>query len=192
MPNHVTNRLTVRAAPEKVKEIFAAIGGRNAVDDAEMLIDFNRIIPYPEKFRRLDEISNAYEKEHPGDWNNRPKDGYNQCGYEWCIQNWGTKWNAYDQYRLSENVIRFDTAWSAPRKIMDALAARFPDAFFKLEYCDEDDTGSNAGVLLYKDGKTNEGGMSGACASALWYDLQGRSPEEDDRDPDLYLYPDEE
>lgn len=48
--------------------------------------------------------------------------------YSWSIENWGTKWNAYD-VRIVEHteerlVFCFDTAWSPPEPIFDALAER--------------------------------------------------------------------
>lgn len=48
--------------------------------------------------------------------------------YGWSIQNWGTKWNAYDVRIIEHTEDRlmffFDTAWSPPRPIFDALAER--------------------------------------------------------------------
>ena len=84
--------------------------------------DFNRFIAYPEEFRRIDEIAEAWLKEHAGRPTTiraRPKDGFNSGGYEWCYANWGTKWPAsrvelegpvtgYDGKTL-EVVFHFDT-----------------------------------------------------------------------------------
>lgn len=46
--------------------------------------------------------------------------------YSWSIANWGTKWNAYDveilEHTQEQLVFRFDTAWSPPMPIFDALA----------------------------------------------------------------------
>lgn len=189
MPNHISNRLTIKANPARIKEVFAAIAGKYE-DGKKRLIDFNTLIPYPERYRELDKAASDFVMDNPdASYDLRPKDGYNQGGYEWCRDNWGTKWNAYEQKRLSASSIYFETAWSAPRPIMDALAEKFPDVFFKLEYCDEDMTGNNAGMLLYKDGKKNEGEMSGACATQLWFDLNPKaSPEEHEMDPDLLTY----
>ena len=71
--------------------------------------------------------------------------------YEWNIKKWGTKWNAYSQEEIEPNLIRFETAWSAPRPFYEAVAARFPEVEFVIEYADED-TGSNCGTLTYRNG----------------------------------------
>lgn len=48
--------------------------------------------------------------------------------YSWCIENWGTKWNAYSFEIASDEPERleftFDTAWSSPVPIWEALAGR--------------------------------------------------------------------
>jgi hypothetical protein len=52
--------------------------------------------------------------------------------YMWCCANWGTKWNAcHTEVALVGNGskavrLRFDTAWSIPWPIYEALAERFP------------------------------------------------------------------
>ena len=48
--------------------------------------------------------------------------------YDWATKYWGTKWNGYDADVLHEGdsilAVRFDTAWSAPTPIFDALKAQ--------------------------------------------------------------------
>ncbi len=45
--------------------------------------------------------------------------------YDWGCREWGTKWNAYSVELLAENknelFYRFDTAWSSPTPIFDAI-----------------------------------------------------------------------
>lgn len=74
--------------------------------------------------------------------------------YPWSIEHWGTKWNAYDQPndRNTEDVIYFQTAWSAPVKIITKLSEMFPELTVQLDYADED-TGSNCGRLIFKNGE---------------------------------------
>lgn len=59
--------------------------------------------------------------------------------YDWCVEHWGTKWNAYDvkDWRRDEYgaSINFNTAWCDPRPIFDALAAKFPRVNFQIR-CD--------------------------------------------------------
>lgn len=56
---------------------------------------------------------------------------------DWCVDNWGTKWNAANDPETSfddSDSIRFVTAWSAPIPAIEALAAMFPTMKFTLKY----------------------------------------------------------
>lgn len=79
--------------------------------------------------------------------------------YEWCIDNWGTKWNAYDFDVVSPkndvNGMIFHTAWSAAIPILEKLSTMYPDVPFNLEFADED-IGYNLGTLTVKDGQVTE------------------------------------
>lgn len=62
--------------------------------------------------------------------------------YDWSIANWGTKWNSYSFHPIVENPTNehefmFDTAWSTPEPIWDALAEKFPTLFFDIVGFDE-------------------------------------------------------
>jgi hypothetical protein len=80
---------------------------------------------------------------------------YRECGhcdwYDWNCANWGTKWNAYDCNRIAQSLVEFDTAWSHPRPVIDALAARFIGDHIIHSWSDED-TGSNCGQREYAHG----------------------------------------
>jgi hypothetical protein len=60
---------------------------------------------------------------------------------EWSCANWGTKWPAYEcSQRSSEParfVFEFQTAWSMPEPIFEAIATRYPSLQFKLTSIDE-------------------------------------------------------
>lgn len=71
--------------------------------------------------------------------------------YDWNIANWGTKWNAYETKRVSETVVTFETAWSAPVKVIVALSDRYPIEDIRLRWADED-FGSNVGDVTFKGG----------------------------------------
>lgn len=75
--------------------------------------------------------------------------------YEWCINNWGTKWNAYgydDGSDYSEKgCLWFQTAWSAPHPIMDKIAELYPTLEFTHAWADED-IGHNCGLITYSEG----------------------------------------
>jgi hypothetical protein len=72
---------------------------------------------------------------------------------DWCRTYWGTKWNAYETPTSldTDRSFRFDTAWSTPMPVFEALAAQWPDLKFRISYADED-IGSNCGVLIFSKG----------------------------------------
>ena len=49
--------------------------------------------------------------------------------YDWCWNEWGTKWNACDaKYSTKDTrTLGFDTAWSPPVPVFEALAKQFPN-----------------------------------------------------------------
>ena len=53
--------------------------------------------------------------------------------YDWRIQNWDTKWDAYDVqvdggYDDDEITVEFNTAWSPPEAVCNALREQYPEA----------------------------------------------------------------
>lgn len=75
--------------------------------------------------------------------------------YEWCKNNWGTKWNAYGyepgtNYSESETLY-FQTANLAPHPFLEKLAEMYPEISFEHEWAD-DDIGQNCGRRSYEDG----------------------------------------
>ncbi len=79
--------------------------------------------------------------------------------YEWCNQNWGTKWNAYgyDEGRdySGNDHIWFQSAWAAPHPVIEKLAARYPEIRYEHEWADED-IGYNCGRYSYQNGERIE------------------------------------
>ena len=102
-----------------------------------------------------------------------------QDWYSWSNANWGTKWNAYSQNSdEGSNEISFETAWSTPYPVIEALSRNYPDAVISLRYADED-FGHNCGEYTFQAGDlveeyTPEGGSNEAHELAA--DIQG-SPE---------------
>jgi hypothetical protein len=92
-------------------------------------VDFNNIIPMP--------------KDQEDNW------------YAWSCENWGTKWNAYDTYRIDDDQITFNTAWSAPIPFFEALSEKFPEYLIEVTYADED-MGHNCGTLTLEQGEVIE------------------------------------
>lgn len=59
--------------------------------------------------------------------------GGHKTWYEWCNQNWGTKWGAVDfnletppPFETGVLEMTFNTAWAEPLQIFEALHARYP------------------------------------------------------------------
>ena len=92
-------------------------------------------------------------------WNNIRQFG-TPTWYEWCVRNWGTKWNAYGydeggvDYHDGDS-LRFQTAWSAPHPVLEKLTEMFPDIELEHEWADED-IGQNCGRYSYKAGERIE------------------------------------
>lgn len=144
MPNHVENFLYVIAPnEEKEKEIFDFLKGNNKTGGEDVYIDFNNITPAPPWIYK----GNLGSKER-AIW------GKNTW-YDWNIDNWGTKWNAYSQSTGSIKIdsgtvpyITFQTAWAAPLQVLTKLPYIFPDSGFLHVWADEDH-GNNTGMALY-------------------------------------------
>lgn len=74
---------------------------------------------------------------------NKKKYGHSN-GYEWRIDNWGTKWIAHDSFlmqKLSNKDktkfvlnVDFKTAWGPPAQVINRLALDFPGTEFCLKY----------------------------------------------------------
>lgn len=190
MPNHITNILKIEGSPERVKELLYTIKG----EEANHLIDFNKIVPMPETLHIASGsvIDNAiallkndkdyFKKMLEYPWvkgeeiktitqlKRRIKKGISEKDFEeaklairnielyghkdwysWSNANWGTKWNSYDNARVNENTISFDTAWSTPFPVMEKLSEMFSDVTLHIAFADED-IGSNCGFYVLVGG----------------------------------------
>ena len=79
--------------------------------------------------------------------------------YGWCIENWGTKWNAYGNEIKDNDTISFETAWSAPQKVIHRLSEMYPDLKIEHWWADED-IGNNTGHSVYQNGQLIYGGRN--------------------------------
>lgn len=130
MPNHVTNRIT---GPTTILDRLTrpATGddtpGHNITTDGRV-IDFNLLIPEPE---------------NNDDW------------YDWRVNHWGTKWNAYTPTITTHDdgtvTLGFETAWSAPTAILAELSLRLPAEDLHIQWADED-LGYNLGDVVMRNG----------------------------------------
>ncbi|MBR1382210.1 MAG: hypothetical protein IJ555_00115 [Ruminococcus sp.] len=129
MPNHITNRIKLIGEPSEIRRVMEAV----KVDKVGLgSLDFEKIIPMPADV----------------------DDSYN-----WCISNWGTKWNSYGYESIDNpddsDTISFLTAWSAPHPVLEKLTTMFPSVTVEHEWADED-IGCNCGRRTYYDGERTE------------------------------------
>ena len=129
MPNHITTVIEFTGKQENIEKIFELIAGENGE------IDFNKLIPTPD---------NIYQ----GNIGQKEREIYGENNwFDWNVKHWGTKWNAYG-ICVDDNTLSFDTAWSFPEPVMDALAKLCyeHEVDFTGEWADED-TAYNTGYF---------------------------------------------
>ena len=150
MPNHVLNVWKISGIPTKdMNYVLSKI--TRVTNDGERVIDFDLIIPEPRFKRDCPKDCIVNSKSHVQEDKDRPWFNW----YNWHINYWGTKWNAYDCYtHIDKDYIEFNfnTAWSFAEPIVNRLAKMGYD--LDIQYADED-IGSNCGYLTY-DSATGE------------------------------------
>lgn len=136
MPNHITTRLH---APVEVVNDLIVVPEPDAM--AKPYVDFDKVVQQPPNMET-------------GGCNGNHPEGV-ICWYEWNIENWGTKWNGYDTV-LFEGGVQFDTAWSHPLPVIEALSRRHPGVEIDVQFADED-LGHNCGHYVMRNGEIIEG-----------------------------------
>jgi hypothetical protein len=125
MPNWVHNRI-VATGPKDALDTL-----EKKLHSEEEPVTFNNILSRP--------------PEQDDDW------------YNWNIAHWGTKWDAVNAYRSRADDgtldFSFDTAWSPPFGVIDALFEQFKDLDFEYFYEEEQGWGGN---VVFKNGAIAE------------------------------------
>ena len=143
MPNHVKNTLTLTGEKEKIIELMESV---KADEFGLGTLDFDKVIPTPDNIYQGNLGAEEMKKYGSNNW------------YDWNIANWGTKWNSYgyddaeENNLAGENIITFNTAWSAPHPVVEKLSEMFPDVDIVHKWADED-LGNNCGEYEYFDGE---------------------------------------
>jgi len=158
MPNHITTIIEPIEIRQRESLLIKKIKKEMDVDIIEgektnrekhpEVFDFNQLLPMPQGIIE----TKGQAVGHPA-W------------YDWRVENWGTKWNAYDvEYSPYDNdnekneefvgigYIKFNTAWSCPKPIIEILSKRYPKITFEVKYADED-LGYNLGQYWIKNGE---------------------------------------
>jgi len=136
MPNNIKNILKIEGPEHLVSLCLKNISSKDPKAN-NCHIDFNNIVPIPPNI-------------FLGDLSSKEEDlfGKENCWYRWKIENWGTKWNSYNN-SLKENTLIFQTAWSPPISVIAKLAKYFPKLIFNLSYASED-ISHNIGKIKFK------------------------------------------
>ena len=127
MPNHCHNRVTFYSANTedvaKLKKIFE--------DEST----FGQIIPEPDwnntpnkdgELPTLPDVDNVFHMPFF-----KSTDRVDDRWYNWRVQNWDTKWDAYDVVVTDDDPecteVEFNTAWCPPEAICSAIREQYPD-----------------------------------------------------------------
>lgn len=179
MPNYVTTKLEFDG--EDINEI------KEFVESNDNIFDFSKIVPYPkywecpEKYlvKPEDIEAEKNEKFTNGMWLHSKKFGISVIEnipyldwYNWQIDNWGTKWNSCEA-TWEDNVVWFETAWSFPAPVIEALSKKFPKTKIYFKYSDEDAFGSNHDSGMAENGVVSFDNLTGRELNELIVDIQG-------------------
>lgn len=181
MPNHVQTKLIFDGSNEDIKKINELLRETVIEDGREYeLFDFRKIVPYPsreecpkeylvdESFNEKTDYGITNTKAHISIDENAPYLDW----YRWQIDNWDTKWNAYEVQWISDSEVWFQTAWSFCGKVIEKLSQMFPDVTIEFKYADED-IGCNCDYGWASNGKITYAGLTGPAATKFAIELWG-------------------
>ena len=143
MPNHCHNRVTIW--PDSDTD-----AARNQMRDIKQMFDeesiFTQIIPepdWPNTPLTAETAGNSWVKRgEVGELPVKSEDPFvtyrfkstdvaDDRWYDWRVNNWDTKWDAYDVEVTDDDPdqfeVTFNTAWSPPEAICSALREQYPD-----------------------------------------------------------------
>jgi hypothetical protein len=150
----------------------------------------NHLLSILQKYNRTDLLPKAEkwfrnkpdeeELPHSNFMDRRHGFGFNNGGYNWCVQNWNTKWNfcdveIVDEYNDEEDnpedpeygiVYTFSTAWAPPIPVIEKMSQDFPDLRFELKYYEmgmgfQGTTIWKAGEVLFEEEEDYDGDRGG-------------------------------
>jgi hypothetical protein len=130
MPNWTQNEVQIFGDQQKMDIFKKSVESKTRKFDFELIVPFPRVVKNVSSFIEQKNLEEKHKKNMPKEFvkgllgNDDQKLFPNKCWYEWCIHNWGTKWNACE-VSLSEFPeyleYKFETAWDAPRPVFAAL-----------------------------------------------------------------------
>jgi len=138
MPNYCSNVVEIQGPQHILKTLV------------EHRLDFMKIHPYPKELditagREGADDSPEQKALVAAEESNLKKYGYKNW-YDWCVNNWGTKWNAggdndamqvdYDEDVGNQGIalFQFDTAWAPPLGVLEKLMETHPELSIECRY----------------------------------------------------------
>lgn len=168
MPNHCSNILTVVGDPKELSE-FIKVSKNSAGERKEYSI-FQNNYPCPQELYNVDanftKKPDMIAKHGASDW------------YEWCNNNWGTKWGDYDTdlsyYEEGDTMAQFTytTAWGPGIQGLVGISREYPNLVF---------------VNSYEEGGCELLGSVGISNGDILSDIEGKFPDfpcDEDGEPD--------
>ena len=143
MPNWCSNVVMIKGDPQAIKTVKAMLEEKGNV------FSLNKVRECPPALLNASapnrsEQSAAFNTSKYGakDW------------YDWCNNNWGTKWNTADTHITMDDedqvAYSFETAWAPPLPVYEKLAEMFPNINIFINY---DESGcAFAGWRYYENG----------------------------------------
>jgi hypothetical protein len=169
MPNYVYSTITLMGSEGDIEEFKERF-----MENKKIVA--TKIIPYPKDLALLDKVNKGYledneERYKPTEEEKRTlmlmgldgkyditKDGYNQGGYEWCNNNWGSKWGFCNCEIIEDNeenlIVRFETAWSPIVPLITKISELLPN--LRVEYSGEEESGDFAFDSTFEGGEMIE------------------------------------
>jgi hypothetical protein len=142
MPNWVYNSVDIHGTKEGIQAFRKeALEYKSPYVDEGDKFSFHAFVTLPaDKFMEYRETNGFIGGKQSGDTE------FNW--YNWNNKNWHTKWDACDVDLISNSDdyihVTFNTAWSPPMPVFEAMAKKFPELVFTFEWEEEQEWGGRA------------------------------------------------
>lgn len=162
MPNHVATRLIIEGDKAEKHRLIDAVTVESKDEDGLIEYDFRRLYPMPVELKGTSSPARIIsEAEYAAQEAERAKSAKNVCHdfyqsgitqkmsdefiakygannwYDWCRNNWGTKWGTYDVSLNDDGTFSYNTAWSPATLMFLHFSKQFPTLKFITRYADE-------------------------------------------------------
>lgn len=158
MPNWVYNYVAITGKTEELQAFLTKATEprpyENGLSENRDFSFWNFVSPPEDRLSEYFGISGFVDGKEVGDTEHN--------WYNWNIANWGTKWDACDQYvgemdELGDGTARisvsYNTAWSIPEPVMRAMVEQHPELRFEFSCEEEQGWGAD---FVGEDGEMEE------------------------------------